>query len=834
MPLAASIVYLVKNGLPELRESLDRVFAQDLGAPYEVLAIDSGSTDGSLEELSRRALRLVRIHPSTFQHGDTRNLGASLARADRVVFLTQDAIPAGEGWLRALLEPLDKDPRVAGAYSRMLPHEGARPLTVLAARRDLCFREEPIVAELAGAAEDPEAFWRLDPYQRRLLVAFNDVSSVVRKDVWRRIPFPRVEFGEDILWAMLVLQAGWKTAFAPRSAVRHSHEYGPRGAFARAAIDARITKRFLGRDCVGGWRDAWVLANRLRREDDVALRDPSIPRGVRFRERRRAACLHLATTLGFLRGQSQAGPLVKLRPGSRARLRVLLVVHGYPPRARAGTEICTEALARELSRRHDVAVLARDDTPELPDFSLHEEDRDGIRLHRLVHHLRFGSVEETYLHPRIDARFRQVLDRERPDVVHFMHAIHLSAGMLDAARARGIASVATLHDFWFLCPRVQWLRSDGKVCGLRHPNLGCLSCVKGHARWNGLLEVAGDVLAPLLRPFARHHDALAAHLPFLRHRHLADAAALYPRKERLFQRLRGVDLVLSPSRFLREEFVAAGLPEERILFSDNGLRPPPGAGPVAKTPSPRVRFAFLGSLVWYKGPLLLVQAFRDAMGGGGDEGTAGKTAAEKTGAGKAGAGQAERLDAELHVYGGAPDTEEGRRLEAELRDAAGGDPRIVLHGPVPQEELPRIHASTDVLVVPSLWYENSPLSIHEAFLYRTPVLTADRGGMADFVEEGRGGFRFRFGDRADLARRLRELARNPQAVRAAAQAFPAVKTIEEQARELEMRYRQILLVARPGGEGKARDRAGALEGEPSRDRARGLGPTDGGGRRGAG
>ncbi len=97
-----SIIILVKNGGPYLEEVLRGVFAQKMEEEFEVVAIDSGSVDKSKEILGRFPVRLKEIPPETFNHGETRNLGASLSQGMYLVYLTQDAIPGNERWLREI------------------------------------------------------------------------------------------------------------------------------------------------------------------------------------------------------------------------------------------------------------------------------------------------------------------------------------------------------------------------------------------------------------------------------------------------------------------------------------------------------------------------------------------------------------------------------------------------------------------------------------------------------------------------------------------------------------------------------------------------------------
>ncbi|MCS6926812.1 MAG: glycosyltransferase family 2 protein [Candidatus Binatia bacterium] len=222
-----SVLLVTKNGARYLAEVLTSVYRQQgefsLG---EIVAVDSGSRDATLDILQRFGVQIVRIPPHEFGHGKTRNLAASRAQGEYLVFLTQDATPANEYWLARLLAPLQRDVAVAGAYSRHLPRPHCHPMEW---RRIVeCELSGRAASQLNSAVDNPA--YATNP---ALYYFFSNVSSVLRRQVWERFPFPEVEFGEDQLWAKQVLEAGYKTAYCADSLVYHSHGYGPWSNFCR-------------------------------------------------------------------------------------------------------------------------------------------------------------------------------------------------------------------------------------------------------------------------------------------------------------------------------------------------------------------------------------------------------------------------------------------------------------------------------------------------------------------------------------------------------------------------------------------------------------------------
>jgi rhamnosyltransferase len=215
-----SVLIPTLNGGEGLREVLAAVSSQEAGPPFEVVAIDSGSSDGTLDLLRARADRVLDASGERFDHGATRNAGIRGCRGEWVALLVQDAVPADRRWLAELVRPLDEDPRVAGSYARQVPRPDASALTRAMLARWVAAGETARVQEPLSAAE----LLALSPAERHARCAFDNVSSCLRRAVWERIPFRPAPIAEDLAWGKEVLLAGHRLAYAPRAAVLHSHE----------------------------------------------------------------------------------------------------------------------------------------------------------------------------------------------------------------------------------------------------------------------------------------------------------------------------------------------------------------------------------------------------------------------------------------------------------------------------------------------------------------------------------------------------------------------------------------------------------------------------------
>ncbi len=745
-------------------EFLERVLAalaeQKCALPWDFLAVDSGSTDGTWDCLGRWSERFPvpferrRIEQVEFDHGDTRNMLASRSRGDLLVFLTQDAIPRGTDWLERLAANFE-DERVGAAYCRNVPRPDARVLTKIFSANDNGYRAGRREVRLPDAA----TYARMNAHERRDLYNFNDVASALRRDLWERHPFPRTWFGEDLLQARAFLEAGYTVVYDDETVVEHSHDYDAEETYTRAKIDGRFNAEWLGRVCVESKSDARILEKRVLEEDARALRKEGLSDaelGAAFVE---AARLRGAAFDGLHDG----GRSEKRYPGTKMlespRLKVLYVVHGFPPDTWAGTEVYTLNLAREIkSRGHEVVILARSPASKSvadggpAEFSVREDMFEDLRVLRITNRAQPRNLKESYWDVRADAAFRRVIAQERPDVVHFQHLIHLSASLVEVAREEGLPTLLTLHDYWALCARVQLIRPDGVRCE-ENQGAGCFLCVKNvHFDRIPAAKVAGNVLGPVAE--------LAAELVGR-----GEYKDMMDRHEVLPAAFASADLRVSPSRFLRKKFVdTADFDPHTLVFSANGMRTD-HVTVADKRPDPkgRVRFGFVGTLVWYKGGEVMLKAMRRLAG----------------------------VNCVLNVFGDfKPETDQHH---AALRDLAG--PNVAFRGRFDNAKLAEVYAEIDVLIVPSVWFENAPITIHEAHLLRTPVVASDIGGMAEFVRDGVDGLHFGAGDDADLAAKLRRFVDEPELAERLSRDFPHIKSIHEDAAATEFRYRQLACLA---------------------------------------
>lgn len=448
-------------------------------------------------------------------------------------------------------------------------------------------------------------------------------------------------------------------------------------------------------------------------------------------------------------------------------MRILLVTHGFLPESSGGTEVHTYLLAKALQGRHEVSVCTHVSDPSRPEHALYRGDLDDLPVYSLVNNFTWGAGSEYFFYDRgQDAPFSAVLDEVQPDVVH-MH--HLGGGLSTSfpglVRGRGIPLLLTLHDFWPLCYRSHLLTAEDLLCLGPDDGLRCAHCWQldslrppsrlAQAREVGLrnalrmapgaiLRAVGERLVPL--PGGYHTTRLLARDAYFR---------------RLLTRF---DLLLAPSQFLRDRYIDWGVAAERLLFVQNGVDPASFSGLQRPLPNgERLSVAYLGSLLPHKGLDVLVEA----------------------------ANLLADAPVDLHIYGRTEGSAATEAYVAGLR-ARLRNPRLTFEGPYVPRDLGRVLSGADVVVVPSILYENCPMAILEALYAGRPVVASNAGGMAELVRDGVNGLTFRLGDGADLAARLRTLAHDRQMLLALQRGITPPQAMDAVAARVEQLYSDLL------------------------------------------
>jgi glycosyltransferase involved in cell wall biosynthesis len=338
---------------------------------------------------------------------------------------------------------------------------------------------------------------------------------------------------------------------------------------------------------------------------------------------------------------------------------------------------------------------------------------------------------DTFSNSDIERAFAHFLDEAQPELVHFQHVMWLSHPVVAMAKARSVPVLLTLHDYWFLCANSQLVWPDRQGCPGKKWGLNCARCALKQVH-----APAVRLLQPFVAPALRVRDSLVRR------------AALC------------ADRWIAPSYFLITQYVQAGFPAEHMIYLENGI----DASSITRSqhqPSTdgRLRFTYLGSLAWQKGVHVVIEAFHGIP-------------AHKV---------------VLRIYGDPatfPDYSRAAQLAAD-------DTNTQFLGAVPHELVGRVLAETDVLVVPSLWYENSPLVIQEAFAAGVPVVASRIGALTEKVRPGVDGWLCPPGDVQAWHETLLHLTERPEEAAHARAGIEAPLTLQQHVTRLEELYAQV-------------------------------------------
>jgi len=231
-----SVIILTRNAEKTIGRCLNAIFSQNIDKHFEVICVDSDSEDKTYDICKEYDVRFFKINEKTFNHGLTRNFAISKARGEYIILLSQDAIPGNSNWMKFLISPLESDKEIAACYSRQIPAEDADRLTKIFLRYYHASRPKRKLRYIS----DREEFLRLSPQEQMEICSFDNVSSCIRKSIWSKIPFSKIDFAEDTAWAKEVLLSGKKILFEPYSIVKHSHKISILSEFFRSRIHHRV------------------------------------------------------------------------------------------------------------------------------------------------------------------------------------------------------------------------------------------------------------------------------------------------------------------------------------------------------------------------------------------------------------------------------------------------------------------------------------------------------------------------------------------------------------------------------------------------------------------
>ena len=368
--------------------------------------------------------------------------------------------------------------------------------------------------------------------------------------------------------------------------------------------------------------------------------------------------------------------------------KILIVSHGHPDHSKGGAEVAAYNLFQQYENMGiDTMFLARTGEPSHGGSVF--SSRNGGR--EIMFHTSIGDwfTLECAESRHMSEHLVDLLQRYQPTVVHFHHYAHMGIEMLKVVKDTlpNTKILFTLHEYMAIC------FNNGQM-------------VKNNS--TKLCYESNPVDCAMCFPEKSSAD-------------------FFMRKQYMQSMFTYVDKFISPSNFLIDRYEAWGIPAEKMIMIENGQPASYGTEPrVLAKDEKRGRFAFFGQINPFKGVDVILEAF---------------------------AALPEEIQEQVHldIHGANLHLQEESFQEkiAELLEKLEGT--VTLHGSYEPHEMPRLLKECDWMIIPSIWWENSPMVIQEAYNHGRPVISADIGGMAEKIIDGETGYHFRRGSHKSLA-----------------------------------------------------------------------------------
>lgn len=461
--------------------------------------------------------------------------------------------------------------------------------------------------------------------------------------------------------------------------------------------------------------------------------------------------------------------------------KILLTAHKFFPQHGAGTEVLTLKVAQDLQRRGYEVLVVTANPPDLdarhPSATMTSDyEYQGVPVHVVEESLRLSgyTFKHEYKHLAVAQHFGEMLDKFKPDLVHSFHCQNLSASIIDVTKSRGIPFIFSATDFWFVCPVVQLKRPDGALCrGPSKMAVNCLTCYTPQ-----LFPPGEQVREAIEKKFTAVSSCLDS-LPEAIAKPVTDllglvylgtklpnaVAATMERPATLIEAINRIDKVMVATRLMQDIFIENGIRPDLLQHVPFGLDTEPLLPFKNKQLSKTLRIGFIGTIFEHKGVDILVKAFQRLP---------------------------EEADVVLQIYGDMTQFPDYASTIKTLVDAQPSKrQKISFLGKFPNTELGSKLQNMDVMVVPSRWYENTPLVIQSALTTRTPVICTDLGGMSELIKHNFNGLLFPLNDDLALSKQFLRLLGEPDLLSTLINNIPPERTIGMMVDDIEAVYRSV-------------------------------------------
>ena len=739
MSFSISVVIRTKNESKYLHKVLGRLKEQQYSGDVEIIVVDSGSSDGTLEIANKFGCKVIEVRPEDFSFGRALNIGIENASGEIIVNLSGHSVPVNTDYFMLMVEPFC-DTKVGATFGRDIPWPDACPSQA----RDI-LNHFPENYVLDGSM-------------------FSNANAALRKKCWELVKFnEELPATEDVLWAKQIMNLGYKIHNIPQSTVFHSHTPSLLYIHKRASVESRsinlisdIKKKFGISSFLG-----FFIYN--------------IKRDWSFMFKKKYALkwfFHIpfyrfSQAIGLYKGYNTALkgelsnltlPIYSFESCAKKNRKAILVTHCFFPESVGGTEYYTLNLAKKLVERNwEVKIVSCLRDLSQSRYKVIASKYDGIDVIKINNPQEFCTkFIDYFIDHTVDHIFRKILIAEKPDIVHFQHTAYLSSRLPEIAYQVNIPSVFTIHDYWYMCFRSQLIRHGEGVCPGPSDGLYCATCydnlIPSPVNVPRLPFFYKVIEVSLIRKFA---GVVKSSLPpqakqllkkiLFKTQNISElktenkifkSPEMWNILEHTFRinfmrrQLSFPQVVISPSMHLKKRYEKEGFRE--IIYIPHGFEP------VKKVDTlkydKKLVLAYMSNILPPKGADIILRELKYV---------------EK------------RENLKILFYGNILDYSYYKKLQ-DMAKEYSSQVEIVFMGPYNgKTDLEKIFTNVHLVVFPSLWEENHPLIVKEALIYGVPILCTSLGGAPDAIIDGFNGFVFDPYVEGSLAEKIHLIIDNP-------------------------------------------------------------------------
>ncbi|MGQ9846579.1 MAG: glycosyltransferase [Bacteroidales bacterium] len=365
-------------------------------------------------------------------------------------------------------------------------------------------------------------------------------------------------------------------------------------------------------------------------------------------------------------------------------MRILFIIHSYPPLTKGGAELYTSWVIDELKREHEISLFgpmqSKKNEIKISDVKMFFfKTRYSVSAYDRYPVCHYGSIKDK----RTEILFIRTIKECNPDVIHFQHIAKMPFSLIRIAKQQKIPIVVTLHDFWYLCPRIHFYNGCNENCESSNHGTRCITCLRKITDIKQIIKKRMEKFCFLRRP----------NVNFFKYRYQYAVASLNM-----------ADAIIAPSKFVRERYIEEGVDADKIEILPFGIMPVTRS----KLPRDQINLGYIGTIKPHKGCQDLLEAFRLLRSN----------------------------RAMLHIFGSGDLKWLKNFLNPAKKDL------VVFHGDFDHAQKNDVYKMIDIIIIPSRCYETYSFVAHEAIASGIPVIAPRHSVFCEIIEDGKNGFLF--------------------------------------------------------------------------------------------